>query len=220
MKINDIMGRPLTINLTPAHARILQAIAHRTQNGRYASIADLVADLGLAGSTSLTPTLKVMKRNGFIEIHGGGKRGRRSIVTLTTRGKTTLGLGELRVIGRIPAGPLAETLNECETIIEAHELLPHKPGDFLLIVQGDSMIGDGILPGDKVLLRPNIQVRNGEVAAVHIGDDYLATLKHVHFGPGRSKITLKGSNPAYKDVVVAAKDVKIVGVYRGLVRNG
>lgn len=214
------MGRPRTVHLTPVHSRILQAIAHHAQNGKHTSITDLVTDLGLAGVTSLSPTLRIMQRNGFIEIHGGGKRGRRRIVTLTTRSKSILGLGELQVIGHIPAGPLAEVLNECETIIEDHDLLPHKPGDFLLIVQGDSMIGDGILPGDKVLLRPDVQAKNGEIAAVHVGDDYLATLKHVHFGPGRNKITLKASNPAYKDIVAAAKEVKIAGVYRGLVRNG
>jgi repressor LexA len=220
VKINDIMGRPRTINPTPVHLRILKAIASYSQNGRYTSITDLVADLGLARDTSLTPTLKIMQRNGFIEIHGGGKRGRRRLVTLTTRGKSAIGLGELRIIGHIPAGPLTEVLDECEIVIEAHELLPHKPGDFLLIVHGDSMIGDGILPGDKVLLRPDIQAKNGEIAAVYVGDDYLATLKHVHFGPGRSKVTLKASNPAYENIVAAAKDVKIAGVYRGLVRNG
>ena len=82
------------------------------------------------------------------------------------------------------------------------------------------MIGDGILPGDKVLLRPNVQVQNGEIAAVHIGDEYLATLKHVYFGPGRAKATLKASNPSYHDIVVAMKDVKVAGVFRGLVRTG
>ena len=123
------------------------------------------------------------------------------------------------MLGCIPAGPLSEVFEHCE-VIEAYELLPHKLGDFLLIVHGDSMIGDGILPGDKVLLRPNVQVQNGEIAAVHIGDEYLATLKHVYFGPGQAKATLKASNPSYHDIVVAMKDIKVAGVFRGLVRTG
>ncbi len=214
------MARPRTSHLTSTHSRILNALAHCLEDHGHASIAELVAELGLAGDTSLTPTLKIMQRNGFINIHGGGERGRRRTITLTANGKAALGLGGLRVLGDIPAGPLAEALEQFETVIDCHELLPHKPGDFLLVVQGDSMIGDGILPGDKVLLRPNVQVRNGEIAAVHVGDEYLATLKHVKFGPGRGKVTLKASNPDYKDIIAPSKNVQVVGVYRGLVRTG
>lgn len=214
------MARLLTSQLTPTHARILRTIAQCVENHGYASVAELVVSLGLAGDTSLTPTLKIMQRNGFIEIQGGGKRGQRRTIVLTPKGKASLGLGELRVLGLIPAGPLTEVLEQCETVIDGRELLCYQPGDFLLIVQGDSMIGDGILPGDKVLLRPNVQVQNGEIAAVHVGDEYLATLKHVHFGPGRNKVTLKASNPDFKDIVAASKDVRVAGVYRGLVRTG
>jgi repressor LexA len=214
------MGRPRTSELTPAQSRVLEAIASCVENRGHASIAELVAALGLAGDTSLTPTLKIMQRNGFIEIYGGGQRGRRRTVTLAARSKAILGLASLPVLGRIPAGPLADVFEQCDTAVEDHELLPHKRGDFLLVVQGDSMIGDGILPGDKVLLRPNVQVRSGEIAAVQVGDEYQATLKHVHFGPGRERVTLKASNPFYKDIVVAAKDLRLAGVYRGLVRTG
>jgi repressor LexA len=88
----------------------------------------------------------------------------------------------------------------------------------LLVVDGDSMIGDGIMPGDKVLLRPDVQVKEREIAAVQVGDDYRATLKHVHFGPGRNKLTLAASNPKYSPIIVAAAEVRVAGVYRGLVR--
>jgi repressor LexA len=110
-------------------------------------------------------------------------------------------------------------LSQVEKILDEHELLPHRLGDFLLIVDGDSMIGDGILPGDKVLVRPNVEPVNGEIAAVQVGDDYRATLKHVRFRPGRGKITLEASNSSYRPVVVPARDVRIAGVYRGLVRG-
>ena len=213
------MGRPPTSDLTFVHRRILEALGRLSEGRGHSSIADLVKALNLAGDTSINATLKIMERNGFVYIHGGGKRGRRRSVCLSTRGKHTLGLAGLRVLGSIPAGPLMDVLEQCDTVIDDAELLPHKPGDFLLVVQGDSMIGDGILPNDKVLLRPNIPVRDREIAAVHIGDEYMATLKHVCFGRGRGKITLRASNPNYKDIVVPAQDVKIAGVFRGLIRS-
>lgn len=212
------MARRPTTDLTSAHSRILKAVALLSEEHGHASIADLVEELNFAGDTSITSTLKIMERNGFIKVHGGGKRGRRRTIFLTAQGKATLGLGGLRVLGGIPAGPLMDVIDQCQTVIDDTELLPHKAGDFLLVVQGDSMIGDGILPDDRVLLRPHVSVRDREIAAVHIGDEYLATLKHVHFGNDRSKLTLKASNPKYKDIVVSSKDVKVAGVFRGLVR--
>lgn len=213
------MARPLCSGLTNAHWRVLSTIEHLLHKGFTPAVAEIAASLGMAGETSLTPTLRIMQRNGFVEIHGGGRRGKRRTVALTARAKTALGVGGLPVVGTIPAGPLSESLSQAETILDEQELLPYRPGDFLLIVDGDSMIGDGILPGDKVFIRPNIEPRNGEIAAVQVGDDYRATLKHVRFRPGRTKITLEASNSKYRPVVVPARDVRIAGVYRGLVRG-
>lgn len=41
------------------------------------------------------------------------------------------------------------------------------------------MIGDGILDGDLVLLRPGARVAHGTIAAVCVGDDREGTLKRV-----------------------------------------
>jgi repressor LexA len=81
------------------------------------------------------------------------------------------------------------------------------------------MIGDGILEGDKVLLRPNVQAENGEIAAVIVGDDHEATLKRVFFDERRSKIVLRASNPRYADRQVSPRSVRIAGVFRGLIRQ-
>jgi repressor LexA len=97
-------------------------------------------------------------------------------------------------------------------------LLPYKNGDFLLDVSGDSMVGDGILPGDRVLLRPNVPVNNGEIAAVHVGEEYCATLKRVYFYPERGVVELRASNPKYAPIEVREGEFNIVGVFRGLIR--
>jgi repressor LexA len=125
----------------------------------------------------------------------------------------------LPLLGCITAGPLAEVLQGADTFVQGLEdVLPYKTGDFLLTVQGDSMIGDGIHNGDRVLVRPNIQLHNGEIAAVHVGEEYCATLKHVHFEQSGKVVKLRASNPAYADIRVPAAEVRIVGVYRGLIR--
>jgi repressor LexA len=214
------MARPRSTHLSTTHDKIARAIAAIERAGFPALVSELVQKLGLAGSSSLVPTLKIMQRNGFIAINGGGGQGRDHLVKLTPKGRYAISEGGLPVLGAIRAGPLEEAVAEHDTILEDADLLPHRPGDFLLRVRGDSMIGDGILSGDHVLLRPNVEAAQGEIAAVLTGEesgDYEATLKRVY--REGAKVRLKASNPAYDDRVLPASDVKIAGVFRGLIRH-
>ena len=204
--------------LSSAQRRIAEAIAGAEMTGKPAFVHELVGQLGLAGESSLTPTLRLMEERGFIEIAGGGKQRAYRVLRLTKAGRQGLGIGGLPVLGSIPAGPLAEALAQPADFIEPGSLLPHRAGDFLLRVRGESMIGDGILHGDLVLLRPNVDVQPGEIAAVHTGDSYESTLKHVHFE--KEGVRLRASNPAYPDLLIPKREWRgVVGVYRGLVRD-
>jgi len=127
----------------------------------------------------------------------------------------------LPVVGQITAGPLHEILEYPETLLAPGESLRARPGDFFLTVMGDSMQGDGILSGDLVLIRPNLAVSNGEIAAVQIPRDdgvYESTLKHVFIKQQRGTVILRASNPLYADLELPAEKTQIVGAYRGLVR--
>lgn len=138
----------------------------------------------------------------------------------------------LPLLGSIPAGPLDEVIARDETeAVEIDSVLKSQPGDFLLKIKGDSMIGDGILDGDLVLLRSNVQVNPGEIAAViamGAGGDCDATLKHIFWyaddkpvPPNQAtEVRLKASNPAYADMVFPAESIRIAGVFRGLIRPG
>lgn len=216
------MARPRTTQLSAPQSRIAKAIASIERDGFPALISGLVRELGLAGSSSVVPTLRIMERNGFIVIAGGGCTGRDQLVKLTPKGRYAVAEGGLPVLGSIRAGLLEEAVAEPETILEDHALLPYQPDDFLLRVRGDSMIGDGILPGDHVLLRPHVQVVQGEIAAVMVGcdqGDCEATLKRFYLeDKGGRTVRLKASNPAYADIVLPASEVKIAGVFRGLIR--
>ncbi len=211
------MTRPQNQQLSVPQSRIAHAIAEIERSGFPAVISDLVSKLGLAGSSSLVPTLRIMVRNGHVSIHGGGVNGRDQLVKLTAKGRYAIAEGGLAVHGSIRAGPLEEAVAEPEDILEDADLLPHRPGDFLLRVRGDSMTGDGILPGDHVLLRPQTEAARGEIAAVMVGEDYEATLKRVYV-EGQN-VRLKAGNPKYADLVIPASEVKIAGVFRGLIRR-
>jgi repressor LexA len=209
---------PMNSTMSVAQARIARVVASFERESRPLFVPDLVEALGLAGESSLTPTLKIMQRDGWLEIFGGGKQRAYRLVRLTAKGRYAAGLAGLPLLGSIPAGPLQEALSQPAEIVEPGQLLPHRPGDFLLRAAGDSMIGDGIHNGDLVLLRPEVEVQRGEIAAVHAGHDYGATLKHVFVE--KNQVRLKASNPAYEDILVPAAEWRgVAGVYRGLVRH-
>ena len=215
---HDYMPRITNHDLTAAQERIARTLAGFEREGHPGFVADLLKKLRLAAESSLTPTLQKMQRNGFVEILAGGVQGRSRIVRLTAKCRRVLGIGGLPVLGKIAAGPLREALEDAEDFLDGNALLPHRDGDFLLRIAGDSMIGDGIVDGDLVLLRPSVEVQSGEIAAAYVGDGFEATLKHVHFL--KDSVRLRASNPAYGDIIVPQREWRgVAGVYRGLVRH-
>ena len=197
---------------------MVEAVAGAEMKGSPPFVPDLVQQLGYAAESSITPTLKILQRDGFLEIQGGGRQRAYRLLRLTKKGRQALGLGGIPVLGKITAGLLSEALAEPDEFLEGDALFPHRKGDFLLRVTGDSMNGGGILDGDLVLLRPDVEVQQGEIAAAYVGDGFEATLKHVHFE--KDAIRLRASNPAYADILVPKREWRgVAGVYRGLVRH-
>ena len=205
--------------LTKRQNELLQRLAHCWSAETPPVVSELAREMGLAGQSSVTPMLEALRNKGYIEIRGG-VRGRQRVLSLTAKGKVQTQRPGLPLLGCITAGPLSEALQMADVFIDTLDLLlPYKTGDFLLKVSGDSMTGDGIFDGDRVLVRPDVRVVNGEIAAVHVGDDYCATLKHVHFRADSDIVELRASNPNYAVIEAKGDEVKIIGVFRGLVRG-
>lgn len=85
---------------------------------------------------------------------------------------------------------------------------------FWLLVEGDSMINAGILPGDKVLLHRQNVAENGDVVACRVGGEN-ATLKR--FQRKGDIVVLVPENPAYQPIVVTsaefeAGEAEVLGV--------
>ena len=215
------VGEPIMNALTPRQTELLGYIARIVAAGRTPLTAELQAAMEVSRESSLSDLLRPLERKGYIHVQGG-VRGRQRIIELTPRGLASSGVGA-PVIGEITAGPLREALCESEEVVlSLSEAIGFRPGDFLLRVAGDSMNGDGILDGDRVLLRPNAAHDNGEIAAVQIMEEreqWETTLKRVFSAPEWDYAELRASNPRYESLRVPCEKVKIAGVYRGLLRG-
>ena len=212
---------PLYKALTERQSELLHHIGEIVASGRPPLTSELMERLKVAYPAGITDLLIPLQRKGYVNV-APGVRGRQRAIELTARAKVLLQMGA-PVVGRITAGPLREALCESEEVVETlSDAVGFQPGDFLLRVDGDSMIGDGILPGDRVLLRPDVEVRQGEIAAVQIVEDaeqWETTLKRVFASPHDAEVELRPSNPNYQAWCVPREKVVIAGVFRGVVRD-
>ena len=208
--------------LTPRQKDVMQVLGACAREGWAPVVADIAARLGLKGINSVVEHLAELRRKGFVRVEGG-VRGRQRQIVLTDKGQWQVGL-RFGVLCCIPAGAPVEVLQE--EFEQGQESLGGWlaqqmgtcEGDFFLKVSGDSMIGDGIHDGDFVLIRPTFEARDGEIAAVAVGDERCATLKRVFLKPETSEVELHPSNPNMQPFRVPASDVRVTGVYRGLMR--
>lgn len=121
----------------------------------------------------------------------------------------------LPVFGSISAGTPREALTQSDVMHETPErlYLEHERS-FWLTVSGNSM--NRLFPdGSLVLIDPDEEVRNGDVAVVFVnGDD--ATLKRVYFEGDAIRLHPESYDPEYRDRVIDSSDpdapeVRIIG---------
>ena len=146
---------------------------------------------------------------------------RRTNAVLGTLAQGTLALDEpevpegwvrVRIAGTIAAGaPIEAVADGYESRVFPSDMVPHDA--FALRVRGSSMIDDHICDGDLVVVRPQQQVRDGEIA-VALLDDGSATLKRVFREDGRVRLQPANATmePIYVDDVTIQG--RVVGVWR------
>jgi len=203
--------------LTRIQHDILQYVADFVRReGRSPTGTEVQHHFGYNHHSTARQHLQALERKGFIQLARGG-HGVPYHIRLLPPAFTVVDTLRLPVLGVIAAGSPQEAIQQADTWVERlDELLSIHPGDFLLTVHGESMIGDGIFPGDLVLIRPQETAERGEIAAVMVGKEE-ATLKRFYPEPP-SHVRLVPSNPTMQEMVFPAEEVRVIGRYRGLIR--
>lgn len=163
------------------------------------------------------PTLReVQEAFGFHAI----ETARRHLENLVAEGRLERDLGKARayrlpeasglvyipLLGRVQAGALTTAVEEPEGYIPVS--LKRDRGElFALRVQGESMIGAGILPGDIAIVRRQPTADSGDIVVALVGDE--ATVKRLHLR--RRRIELHAENPEYPPIVPPPGEVLILG---------
>jgi repressor LexA len=122
---------------------------------------------------------------------------------------------ELPLMGFIAAGqPLEPHTDPNATFQISASMLTGNKTAYVLQVKGESMIEDGILDGDYVVIEKVQEASNGEIV-VALVDDNLATLKRFYKENGR--VVLKPANARMEPIY--PNTLRIQGRVVGLVRR-
>jgi len=199
--------------LTKRQEMILHFVMEYIQKeGFPPSIREIGSRFSIGSLRGVTVHLDALARKGYIERANTPRSIRITHSNYQPNNRVVM----LPLLGTIAAGAPIEAQEHVEDLIPVpSEMVRNIEGGFLLRVRGDSMSGEGILPRDLVVVRPQQTARHGDLVAVLIGDE--ATVKRIHYSD--TGVKLMPSNPAYDPIVINSEDARVIGRIVGLMRD-
>ena len=183
------------------------------RRGYSPSYEEMAQSLKVSSVATVFDHLQELARKKLIKIYKGAVRGIEILNTQLTSQHSQFDL-ELPLLGYIAAGKPIEVINQVETVLVPSSLISGRKKAFVLRVKGDSMIDEGILDGDYVVVEEQNTAINGDIVVALI-DGNFATLKK--FYKEKDRIRLEPANTKMEPIY--AKEVTIQGKVRGIVRQ-
>ena len=238
------MEAEMAKRLTKRQANVFVYIYDYIQENHYPPTVREIADaFDIKSTNGVVEHLKALAQKGYIEKDGFKSRAIRPLVNRDAVERILNGQEEpaptrsharrqgthaaapeaphakLRVLGRIACGaPIFAEENFDEDLdVDPSVFCRGEDNVYALRVRGTSMIGDGIMPGDLVVVRPQQTAEDGELIAAMI--DGSATVKR--YEKRKGVIHLIPSNPDMDPILVRPEDhadFKILGSIRGVLR--
>lgn len=195
--------------LTPKQKKILDFLKTSiADNGFPPSYREIAAEFGYSSVATVAQYMKALEKKGYLSTRPEARS-----IELETVNQEGASLFELPLIGLIAAGEPIEAIEDRETVAVPASLAGD-PNAFVLRVKGDSMIDDGILDGDYVIVERSYFPQNGDVVVALLDNTY-ATLKR--FYRTDEGVRLQPANKTMKPLFV--KNPAIQGIVRGVFRK-
>ena len=187
--------------------------AHLEADGISPSYREIRAALGLRSLSTVTYHVRALTRAGYL-VNAKGYHGKRALALAPRERDVPTAAPEIPLAGLIAAGKPIEPLPDDQTVDVPPTFA--EPDNYALKVQGDSMIGDGVLDGDVIIVRRVDEARHREMVVAIINGE--ATLKRLVQQGG--KVELHPANPDYPVITIGPEDdFRIQGVAIGVIRN-
>lgn len=197
--------------LTKKQREILDYILKIVRDRGYTpSYREIATALGLSSPATVHEHVGRLREKGYLH----GEEGAPVVVEqgLLESAKAAL----LPLLGLITAGEPIEAVEDNATMAVPASFVRDGENSFVLKVKGRSMIEDGIMDGDYVVIERSPAPKNGEVVVALVENTY-ATLKR--FYRERDRVRLQPANHEMQPMYFKNADINIQGVVRAVIRK-
>ncbi len=199
--------------LTRRQKEILDFVdAFLGERGYAPSFEEIAAAFGYSSLATVHEHLSNLERKGYIRKSYNESR---SIELLSEDGAGSA--LDLPLLGNVAAGLPIEAIEQRESLSVPADMIRKGRDNFVLRVEGDSMIDEQIRDGDYIVVTSQATAEEGEMVVALVGGDSATVKKLYRDGPDR--IRLQPANPEVEPIVADARDVAIQGVVVGVIRK-
>lgn len=205
--------------LTRRQREVLDFIEDYLESRAYPpSVRDIAARFNLVSAAGVHKHIKALVKKNYLSKADYLSRSIRILKPRRRgRGAQPMDPVEIPLAGFVAAGQPIEAIQQNqETLSVPASLLAGGQEIYALQVRGESMIEDGILDGDYVIMEPRQEARNGEMVVALINNQE-ATLKRFYRENGQ--VRLQPANPDVQPIIIRDGDVRIQGVVMGIWRR-
>ncbi len=195
--------------LTKRQAEILAFITDYIVAHNYApSYREIGQYFDLSSTATVAEHVESLKQKGYLSHEENLARS----IQVNKLAEAVEGFFTIPLMGAIAAGRPIEAIQTNETIDIPRDMMGNNI--YALRVKGESMIEDGILSGDYVIIEQGKTVRDGDIVVALIDHDNV-TLKR--FYKEKDRVRLQPANSTMNPLYV--KKVEIQGKVKGLIRK-
>ncbi len=189
--------------LNEKQQKVLAFLHQRAQEGLPPTVREICAAAGIKSTSTVHAYLKLLENEGYISRESGLNRA----IHLPGENVTRVPL-----VGKVTAGEPILAVQDVEDYI-AYSGGGYEPGElFALRVQGQSMLGAGILDRDVVIVHRTPLANNGDIVVALLGEE--ATVKRIYMEGDH--IRLQPENDAFEPIITS--EVTVLGKVIALLR--
>lgn len=230
--------------LTPKEKLVLDFIESRIMSfGISPSYQEIKEHFGFSSFNSVQNYLKQLRDKGYISWNQNQKRSLEILFasesikdelsnrriqpspkpTMVSRSSGSEEVLSLPFYGKVAAGLPLERIETGETVSVPQSYVKSADKTFALKVEGESMIDEGILDGDTILVQSQQTAQNGDLVVATVDNE--STVKRYFYRPypyGEIKemmVELRPSNPKMNSLWYSPDEVQIRGLVVGLLRQ-
>jgi len=181
-------------------------------NGYAPSFEEIAESFGYSSLATVHEHLSNLERKGYLR-----KSYNESRSLELTRPDTAVPAVELPLLGTVAAGLPIEAIADTETLAVPPDMVSRRRENYVLRVEGNSMIEEQIRDGDYIVVQAQDSAEDGQMVVALVREE-AATVKKLYREPG-GRIRLQPANATMDPIFADPAEVRVQGVVVGVIRK-